>query len=165
MSNGAEDADGVDQKTCTIKTCDRPAEWALWMGDDFSRVRDPHPVREYEDGDIHPFVCSSCRESGVFAHSDMEFVRPEEKLIADGGEVESGPVKIPGGTGEWYECLNCRGRWEVVGCYDDICHAQGRCMHDGNDPCFECEGTGRVWSWYDETLERHPELKDGDRDE
>jgi len=80
----------IEQKTCTVKTCNADPKWALWMGDDFSRVRDPHPVREYEDGDIHPFVCSTCRESGVFSRTDMEWVRPEEKLIADGGRDQSG---------------------------------------------------------------------------
>jgi len=80
------------------------------------------------------------------------------------GEIDRAPVKIEGGTGDWYECLNCRGRGEVVACYDDVCHAQGLCMHGGNAACPDCDGTGREWSWYDETLDRHPELKDGDRD-
>lgn len=79
-----------------------------------------------------------------------------------GDEIDRPPVKIPDGNGDWRDCQNCHGRGEVVGCYDDICRAQRRCMHDGNDPCPDCDGTGRVWFWYDATLERHPELEGGD---
>ena len=74
--------------------------------------------------------------------------------------VDEGPIKIPDGTGKWIDCPNCRGDGEIINCYDDLCHAQGRCMHDGNDLCYECDGDGRVWMWFSETIERHPELKE-----
>lgn len=38
------------------------------------------------------------------------------------------------------ECPVCRGRG--FNCIDDLCHAQGHCMHDGW--CARCEGTGAV---------------------
>ncbi|WP_135302615.1 ASCH domain-containing protein [Haloarcula amylovorans] len=44
---------------------------------------------------------------------------------------------------QWIDCFNCHGSGEVVGCIDDICHGKGRCIHDGNDACPECHGSGR----------------------
>jgi hypothetical protein len=38
------------------------------------------------------------------------------------------------------DCYDCRGRG--FNCIDDLCHAQGRCMH-GNQ-CRTCDGTGRL---------------------
>ena len=43
----------------------------------------------------------------------------------------------------WIDCQNCRGSGEVVGCIDDICHGKGRCIHNGNDACPACGGSGR----------------------
>lgn len=40
---------------------------------------------------------------------------------------------------DWIECPRCRGTGENVECYDDLCHAQGRCMH-GDNLCALCEG-------------------------
>lgn len=37
-------------------------------------------------------------------------------------------------------CPDCRGRG--FNCIDDLCHAQGSCMHDGE--CRTCRGTGGV---------------------
>ena len=44
---------------------------------------------------------------------------------------------------EWIDCIRCRGTGEYVECYDDLCHAQDRCMH-GNNTCNLCEGIGRI---------------------
>ena len=57
---------------------------------------------------------------------------------------------LPPARGRWYDvewvrCDRCRGTGEHVECYDDICHAQGRCMHDpGNNVCNLCDGLGRI---------------------
>lgn len=46
---------------------------------------------------------------------------------------------------EWIDCIRCRGTGERVECIDDLCHAQGRCMHDPtNNTCNLCEGIGRI---------------------
>jgi hypothetical protein len=39
-----------------------------------------------------------------------------------------------------YLCPRCRGDGEVLGCFDDICHAKGYCIHNGNDLCPTCKG-------------------------
>jgi len=45
---------------------------------------------------------------------------------------------------EGVRCGTCHGDGEIVGCIDDICHGKGRCIHDGNDTCPSCRGTGVV---------------------
>lgn len=46
---------------------------------------------------------------------------------------------------EWVRCGRCRGSGERVECYDDLCHAQGRCMHDpASNVCNLCAGTGAI---------------------
>lgn len=40
-------------------------------------------------------------------------------------------------------CPRCDGAETYVNCFDDICHAKGRCMH-GNNTCPTCEGEGVV---------------------
>jgi hypothetical protein len=46
---------------------------------------------------------------------------------------------------EWFDCIRCDGTGERVECIDDLCHAQGRCMHDPtNNTCNLCEGLGRI---------------------
>lgn len=76
----------TDNKQCTDKACQNPAKYALWMGDQFSRVREPHEAFNYEDGDLHPYVCETCLPRYERYHGDHgEFVRPVEKLVADGG--------------------------------------------------------------------------------
>lgn len=44
---------------------------------------------------------------------------------------------------EWIACPRCHGTGEHVECYDDLCHAKGRCMH-GNNLCALCEGVGEI---------------------
>jgi hypothetical protein len=52
---------------------------------------------------------------------------------------------------EWRRCHRCRGIGERVECYDDLCHAQGRCMHDpANNVCSLCGGTVRITRDLDE---------------
>ena len=42
------------------------------------------------------------------------------------------------------ECIECHGEGELLVCWDDICQAQGECMHgeDGWATCHVCDGTG-----------------------
>ncbi|GGK74256.1 hypothetical protein [Haloarcula sebkhae] len=44
---------------------------------------------------------------------------------------------------EWRDCIRCHGTGKHIECYDDLCHAQGRCMH-GDNTCALCEGLGRI---------------------
>lgn len=67
---------------------------------------------------------------------------------------------------EWRDCPRCRGSGENVECYDDLCHAQGRCMHD-NNLCALCEGVGRISDelearWYSRDSFESVELPDAD---
>ena len=80
--------DGEDsQKQCTDKVCVGSAQYALWMGEHFSRVSDAHPSFSYDDGDLHPHVCEECLPRYRDLHGDKgEFVRPEEKLVTNGGQ-------------------------------------------------------------------------------
>lgn len=48
------------------------------------------------------------------------------------------------GSDKTYLCPRCRGDGEVLGCFDDICHSKGRCIHDGNDLCPTCKGHRKV---------------------
>jgi len=63
---------------------------------------------------------------------------------------------VPPGRGwwfdvEWIRCDRCRGTGGHVECYDDICHAQGRCMHDArNNICNLCNGVGEISKELDE---------------
>ena len=46
---------------------------------------------------------------------------------------------------EWIRCIRCQGSGERVECYDDLCHAEGRCIHDpANNACNLCAGTGVI---------------------
>lgn len=40
---------------------------------------------------------------------------------------------------DFIDCIRCGGTGEYVECYDDLCHAQGRCMH-GDNLCALCRG-------------------------
>lgn len=52
---------------------------------------------------------------------------------------------------EWVRCERCRGSGERVECYDDLCHARGRCKHDPTkNVCNLCGGTGRLTEELDE---------------
>lgn len=44
---------------------------------------------------------------------------------------------------EWVACIRCDGTGERIECYDDLCHARGRCMH-GDNTCKLCAGTRRI---------------------
>jgi len=44
---------------------------------------------------------------------------------------------------EWLDCIRCGGNGEHVECIDDLCHAQGHCMH-GDNLCALCEGIGVI---------------------
>lgn len=44
---------------------------------------------------------------------------------------------------EFVDCMRCGGNGQHVECYDDLCHAQGECMH-GDNTCNLCEGHGRI---------------------
>lgn len=41
-------------------------------------------------------------------------------------------------------CDTCWGTGEVVACIDDLCHGTGECIHEGNQVCPDCEGTGEL---------------------
>ena len=41
------------------------------------------------------------------------------------------------------ECIRCDGTGHRVECFDDLCHAKGRCMH-GNNRCKLCGGSGVI---------------------
>lgn len=76
----------TDQSECTDKLCDSDATYALWMSDHFSRVMDPHESMPYDGGDLHPYVCEDCLHRYERIHGDKgEFIRPVEKIAADGG--------------------------------------------------------------------------------
>lgn len=44
---------------------------------------------------------------------------------------------------EFIVCPRCRGSGRNVECVDDLCHAQGHCMH-GDNLCALCEGVGEI---------------------
>lgn len=67
---------------------------------------------------------------------------------------------------EWRNCPRCRGSGENIECIDDLCHAQGRCMH-GDNLCKLCEGTGRISDeleerWYSRETFGSVEIPDAD---
>jgi len=83
---------------CTTMQCGQEAVYAYWMPDlgQFSRARSPeHDL--LDDGDLCPYVCESCRDRMVASphYKTGEFVRPEEKLIADGGRSDGGVERGP----------------------------------------------------------------------
>ena len=43
----------------------------------------------------------------------------------------------------WQPCIRCGGDGRYIECVDDLCHADGRCMH-GNNTCNLCSGVGRI---------------------
>ena len=65
-------------------------------------------------------------------------------------------VTVPRTRGWWYDvewvrCPRCRGSGERVECMDDLCHAQGECMHEpANNVCNLCEGYGEISDELDE---------------
>lgn len=39
---------------------------------------------------------------------------------------------------EGAQCPNCHGEGSIINCVDDLCHAQGHCMHGDDKPCPRC---------------------------
>lgn len=74
---------------CTDKLCSNDAEYALWMDGlgQFSRARNPEDPN-LDDGDLSPYICEDCL-ARYQEHHGGEFVRPEERLVTDGGEDEA----------------------------------------------------------------------------
>lgn len=121
---------------CTNMNCHAGAQFAYWMADlgQFSRVRSPeHDL--LDDGDLAPYVCGSCRDYMADSpHWDADgFVRPEEKLVTDGGTERRDPVEdsrvcsicgvyIGFGDGDY-----CDGCAREIGAKPPL----GRCMHCG----------------------------------
>lgn len=71
---------------CTDKLCSGEATFALWMGEKFSRVNQPPEASDLDDGDLAPYVCEECLPRYERLHGEHgEFVRPEERLVTDGG--------------------------------------------------------------------------------
>jgi len=81
-----------DRQQCTDKLCENPGKYALWMGERFSRLVDGTESEPYEEGDYHPFICENCLNRYREHHDrdGWEFVRPEEKLVTDGGQPDCG---------------------------------------------------------------------------
>lgn len=50
---------------------------------------------------------------------------------------------MPVRSREFIDCIRCDGTGRRVECYDDLCHAQDRCMH-GNNCCVLCAGLGQI---------------------
>lgn len=115
--------------------CARGVEWEL--------VVDPGP-----DAD----VCGNCLDvatevagvsgGGWMRSVDVDGPRYRERLLA----VGIPPARIyDAREGDLMRCPECRDRESYVNCYDDLCHAQGQCMHDpANNVCPTCDGTGEV---------------------
>ena len=101
--------ESIDRTQCTDKTCMGEATYALWMGANFSRVADPHPSYSYDDGDLHPHVCQDCLPRYRDLHGDKgEFIRPEEKLVADGGTSSGDIERVPKAPKTEYGMRYCR---------------------------------------------------------
>jgi len=92
-------------------------------------VHDDHRV-EYVDAD--DVTKSVTMDGEVVARHDEQ-----QRLVTDGGE-RVGDYRDP------VTCPECGGNGRIIGCYDDLCHAQGECMHGDSRPCRECRGTGVV---------------------
>ena len=82
--------------------------------------------------------CQDCGEEAI-----IEYVRGEENPWENPLDRE-GVVDVTVEEVTWVDCFTCRGSGEVIGCIDDLCHARGECMHDGNDACPDCYGDGQV---------------------
>lgn len=89
---------------------------------------------ELDDARHVQLRCQDCRETGELEH----YFEHGPITNADCSDVVNPEIE----TVRWIDCPNCRGSGEVVGCIDDICHGKGRCIHNGNDACPDCDGTG-----------------------
>ncbi len=66
----------------------------------------------------------------------------------------------------YLDCERCGGEGSIVDCCDDLCRAQGACMHgDGEQTCPDCLGVGRVYvdddRWYPPNDETGPVEHEG----
>lgn len=64
--------------TCTAEDCDNDAEFALWIGGEFSQVYRAHSSSNHEKGELHPYVCTDCRPIFAEMFKLGEFRRVEE---------------------------------------------------------------------------------------
>jgi len=89
---------------------------------------------ELDDARHVQLRCQDCAETAELEHhfEDGSITNADCSGVAN-PEIE---------TVRWIDCPNCRGSGEIVGCIDDICHGKGRCIHDGNDACPGCFGSG-----------------------
>ncbi|MFC6975697.1 hypothetical protein ACFQL1_15140 [Halomicroarcula sp. GCM10025709] len=90
------------------------------------------------------FTTDSERRATLFCADCQTHVRIEHELTPGGIEAidADGVRECSLESVAWVDCERCHGRGEILGCIDDICHAKGVCIHDGNDPCPACDGTG-----------------------
>lgn len=91
-----------------------------------------------------------CQDCGKQAK--IEYVRGKENPWQN-PSVQEGVVDVTVEEVTWVDCFRCRGSGEIVGFIDDICHARGECMHNGNDACPRCHGDGQVPRILDENGE------------
>lgn len=71
---------------------------------------------------VEPDLCSTCADERCYDYGNPFIV-----------------------GGEPCQCQRCDGEGTVLVCVDDLCHAQGVCMHgDGEALCPECQGTGEA---------------------
>lgn len=82
--------------------------------------------------------CQECGDEGRIEY-ERRIENPWENPSVQEGVTDLAVKPI-----NWIRCRNCHGDGEVIGCFDDICHGKGRCIHDGNDVCPKCRGSGRV---------------------
>ncbi|WP_238709279.1 hypothetical protein [Natronorubrum halophilum] len=64
---------------------------------------------------------------------------------------------------EGVHCPKCDGWGESIDCFDDLCHANGECLHSGNTVCSLCGGGGRVsletrGEYYEQRLAKRAQL-------
>ncbi|MFC7077849.1 DUF4326 domain-containing protein [Haloarcula halophila] len=90
------------------------------------------------------FTTDSVRRATLFCGDCQTHVRIEHELREGGLDAVDADGVRDCSIEEvaWVDCERCRGSGEVIGCIDDICHAKGRCIHNGNDRCPACDGTG-----------------------
>ena len=90
------------------------------------------------------FTTDSERRATLYCGDCQTRVRIEHKLSSGGLDAvdADGVRNLAMEAVAWVDCERCHGRGEILGCIDYIGHAKGRCIHNGNDPCPRCDGTG-----------------------
>lgn len=83
-------------------------------------------------------LCEECNAEGR-----IEYEVGGENPWAD-PSVRAGVSETTVKSIRWVRCSDCDGDGWVLDCFDDLCHAQGRCMHDTEVVCPECHGSGNV---------------------